>query len=109
MTILAKWQAENAEEHGHYAMFAGFEAAIRGHSELMQIAYDEMGIYEQIELFVFVTGLLEKEGADELRAELLERAEALDGVVLRWGWDNRALVDGELVPCIHYVDDEGIE
>jgi hypothetical protein len=49
--------------------------------------------------------------ADELRAELLERAEALDGVTLDMEdeWWSYIRINGEWEPCVRRDGDEGIE
>ncbi len=60
MNVIGRWIDENPEQ-GHYAAFAGFEQAIRAHSDLMAEAYDKLDVYEQIELFGFVAKLLEAE------------------------------------------------
>jgi hypothetical protein len=59
MGILDQWRDENEAECGFYSVYAGFEKAIRGHSDRLRAAWDDLDIHEQVALFAFVSGLLE--------------------------------------------------
>jgi len=57
--IINKWTEEN-KEHEQYACIIGFEEALREYDTLSEV-YDEMDHMAKIDLFVFVTKLLEED------------------------------------------------
>jgi hypothetical protein len=62
--VMKRWQDENPDA-GHYACLAGFEKAICAYTDKLEYAYQGLEITEQIDLFGFVTTLLEKEREGE--------------------------------------------
>ena len=60
-TVIYRWWRENKVEHGPYGAFAGFERDLRKWCDSLELAYDDMDIYQQIQLFAFVTELLAEE------------------------------------------------
>ena len=58
--VITRWRTMHEKEHAHYAHFVGFETDIRKRENL-SLAYDEMDIYTQIDLFGFVIDLLSEE------------------------------------------------
>jgi len=58
-SILQRWSDEHTEAHGAYAVLAGFEAALRAHSDGLATWYDEADMEDKLALFGWVTGLLE--------------------------------------------------
>ena len=55
-----RWQAKHEAEQGAYAQFVGFEEELKAHDDRLAMEYIEMDIYTQIELYDFVTNLLEE-------------------------------------------------
>ena len=58
---LQKWDEENREEAGHYAVLRGFETALKAHSETLAEWYGAAELDEQLALFSWVTSLLSEE------------------------------------------------
>lgn len=58
-TPIERWQAEQGEVHGHYAVLAGFEKALTAHDEMLKEAYESWDVDIQLKLFEFVVAQIE--------------------------------------------------
>jgi hypothetical protein len=56
--VIDRWIQQHEAEAGHYAAFTGFEAELTRHSECLDDVWVHLHIYDQIELYAWVTGLL---------------------------------------------------
>jgi hypothetical protein len=59
--FIDEWIKENKEEQGDYACFAGFEKEVYKRCDRFADDYSNMDIYSQLDLFKFVTDLLEEQ------------------------------------------------
>jgi hypothetical protein len=59
-TPIERWQAEQGEVHGHYAVLAGFEKELLAHDDLLKEAYEDMDVDVQLKLFQFVVKQIEE-------------------------------------------------
>jgi hypothetical protein len=59
-TPIERWQAEQGEVHGHYAVLAGFEKELAAHDAVLKDAYDIWDVDIQLKLFQFVVKQIEE-------------------------------------------------
>jgi len=60
-TLIERWQAEYGEQHGVYAVLAGFEKALKAHDDELADWYDAADVDLQLKLYGWVVWLLEEQ------------------------------------------------